>query len=125
MTSYLSFPNHPENVLLSKHNMLSSVESIEIDNPLHLCFLFLQWCCVYFRDVILGETTQEYFLLWTTEYVPTTAKFGMLRCQRIFLQCRRLGYDPWVRKIFWRREWLPTPIFLPGEFHVAWQLQSI
>ena len=25
--------------------------------------------------------------------------------------------DPWVRKIPWRREWLPTPVFLPGEFH--------
>ena len=23
----------------------------------------------------------------------------------------------WVRKISWRREWLPTPVFLPGEFH--------
>ena len=28
------------------------------------------------------------------------------------------GFDPWVvRKISWRREWLPTPVFLPGEFH--------
>ena len=27
------------------------------------------------------------------------------------------GFNPWVRKIPWRREWLPTPIFLPGEFH--------
>ena len=27
------------------------------------------------------------------------------------------GSDPWVRKIFWRREWLLTPIFWPGEFH--------
>ena len=25
--------------------------------------------------------------------------------------------DPWVRKIPWRREQLPTPVFLPGEFH--------
>ena len=25
--------------------------------------------------------------------------------------------DPWFRKIPWRREWLPTPAFLPGEFH--------
>ena len=27
--------------------------------------------------------------------------------------------DPgsWVWKIPWRREWLPTPVFLPGEFH--------
>ena len=33
------------------------------------------------------------------------------------LQCRRPGFNSWVRKIPWRREWLPTPIFLPGEFH--------
>ena len=25
--------------------------------------------------------------------------------------------ETWVRKISWRREWLPTPVFLPGEFH--------
>ena len=30
---------------------------------------------------------------------------------------RRLGFDLWVRKIPWRREWLPTQVFLPGEFH--------
>ena len=24
---------------------------------------------------------------------------------------------PWVRKGLWRREWLPTLVFLPGEFH--------
>ena len=23
----------------------------------------------------------------------------------------------WVRKIPWRREWLPTPVFLPGKFY--------
>ena len=28
-----------------------------------------------------------------------------------------LGFDLWVGKIPWRREWLPTPIFLPVEFH--------
>ena len=27
------------------------------------------------------------------------------------------GFDPWVRKSSWRREWQPTPVFLPGEFH--------
>ena len=29
-------------------------------------------------------------------------------------QCRRLRFDPWVRKIPWRRKWQPTPAFLPG-----------
>ena len=32
------------------------------------------------------------------------------------LHCSRLRLDPWVGKIPWRREWLPTPVFLPGEF---------
>ena len=26
-------------------------------------------------------------------------------------------FDPWVGKITWRRERLPTPVFWPGEFH--------
>ena len=26
-------------------------------------------------------------------------------------------FDPWVGKIPWRRNWQPTPVFLPGEFH--------
>ena len=30
---------------------------------------------------------------------------------------RRLGFDPWVGKIPWRRAWQPTPVFLPGESH--------
>ena len=34
-----------------------------------------------------------------------------------FMQCRRPGFYPWIGKIPWRREWLPTPVFLPGEFH--------
>ena len=27
------------------------------------------------------------------------------------------GFDPWVGKIPSKRAWLPTPVFLPGEFH--------
>ena len=35
---------------------------------------------------------------------------------RISLQCGRPGFDPWVGKIPWRRDRLPTPVFLgfPG-----------
>ena len=28
-------------------------------------------------------------------------------------------FNPWVRKISWRRKWQPNSVFLPGEFH--WQ----
>ena len=30
-------------------------------------------------------------------------------------QCRTLRFDPWVRKIFWRSKWQPTPVFLSGK----------
>ena len=36
---------------------------------------------------------------------------------RICPQCGRPGFDPWVGKMPWRRERLPTPEFWPGEFH--------
>ena len=42
---------------------------------------------------------------------------------RVCLQCRRPGLSPWVGKIPWRKEWLPTPVFLcggaPGQRSVA------
>ena len=37
--------------------------------------------------------------------------------KRICLQCRGPRFNPWVGKIPWRREWQPTPVLLPGEFH--------
>ena len=27
------------------------------------------------------------------------------------------GFGPWIGKIPWRREWLPTPVFLPRDSH--------
>ena len=40
-----------------------------------------------------------------------------------YLQCGRPWFNPWVRKIPWRRAWEPTPVFLTGEFmdRGAWQ----
>ena len=35
-------------------------------------------------------------------------------------QCKRgkrWGFDPWVRKIPWKRAWQCTPVFLSGESH--------
>ena len=35
------------------------------------------------------------------------------------MQCWRPRFNPWVGKTPRRREWQPTPVFLPGNFH--WQ----
>ena len=32
-------------------------------------------------------------------------------------QCRRHRFNPWVRKIPWRKRWQPTQVFLPGKPH--------
>ena len=32
-------------------------------------------------------------------------------------RCRRHEFDPWSRKISWRRKWQSTPVFLPGKSH--------
>ena len=52
---------------------------------------------------------------WVTELNWTDAILrGSLIAQlvKIHLQCRRLQFHPWVRKICWRRDKLPTPVFL-------------
>ena len=35
----------------------------------------------------------------------------------VCLQGGRPRFDPWSRKIPWRRKWQPTPVLLPGKFH--------
>ena len=46
-------------------------------------------------------------------YIPHWA--SLVDQSRICLQYRRPEFDPWVQKIPWRRQWLPTLVFLPGE----------
>ena len=41
-----------------------------------------------------------------------TDKEPTCQCRR----CKRYGFDPWVRKIHWRRKWQSTSLFLPGKF---------
>ena len=39
-------------------------------------------------------------------------------------QCRRSDLDPWVGNMPLRREWQPTPVYLPGEFQGQRSLES-
>ena len=41
----------------------------------------------------------------------------VLRCKESACNAGDLGSIPGVRKIPWRRQWQPTPVFWPGEFH--------
>jgi len=52
--------------------------------------------------------TSACMLIWEAEWLSGTEP----TCQ-----CRRHGFDPWVRKIPWRRKREPTLVFLPGRSH--------
>ena len=43
----------------------------------------------------------------------TSGKEPTCLCRRL----KRCSFSPWVGKILWRREWQPTPVFLPGVSH--------
>ena len=61
--------------------------------------------------------------LWWDEMKSCVWNFGKQQCARwhsgteYSCQCRRHGFNPWVRKIPWSGKWQPTLIFLPGKFH--------
>ena len=46
------------------------------------------------------------------QYSWTSLVAQLVKPDTMHLQCRRPGFDPWVGKIPWRRDRLPTPIFL-------------
>ena len=57
----------------------------------------------------------HYTVLWFTMWC--TQGSWWLRWWRVHLQCRRPGFNVWIGKITCRKEWQPTPVFLPREFH--------
>ena len=50
--------------------------------------------------------------------------YKMFEAVKNLLAMRKTGFNPWIGKIPWRREWQSTVIFLPGEFREH-RLQSM
>ena len=59
-----------------------------------------------FHEVAKESDTTEHIHAQVTQWVKNTPASR---------KCRRAGFNPWVRKIPWRRAWQLTPVFLPGE----------
>ena len=72
-------------------------------------FLAARW-----DKVIITVPTKGYFAFCFSRWFPGSSDWW-----RIHLQCARPGFPtlPWVGKIPWRRERLPTPVFWPREIH--------
>ena len=93
---------------LSKlHRQWISTICTFIEKPTYFENTFLVWMkiIIYFSQGNIRKYCAYMGLPW------------WLRQWRICLQQRRPRFNPWARKIPRRREWQPTPVFLPGEFH--------
>ena len=69
---------------------------------------------------MLMKKTRWYFHISDLARIKKTDSISLI-AQRVknlrAVQDACKGFSPWVRKIPWKGEWLPTPGFLPGEFH--------
>jgi len=54
---------------------------------------------------------------WAAVYGVTQSWTQLKRLNSSSSSSRRQGFNPWSRKIPWRRKWQPTPVCWPGELH--------
>ena len=68
-----------------------------------------------------GNVGQKLALFWGLAPLATQGLHGPLYTEAQTVKSppakQETWVNPWVGKIPWRREWQPTPEFLPGEFH--------
>ena len=72
----------------------------------HTCKEIRRWECLHHCfALVLFECWVHCLQLYTAQMVESACNASLT------------GFDPWVGKISWRREWLPIPVLLDGEFH--------
>ena len=73
-----------------------------------------KWSCSVVSDPQRPHGPQPSRLLHPCDFPGKSTGVG---CHCLLQQCRRHRFNPWVRRITWRRAWLTTSVFLPREFH--------
>ena len=111
-------------------------------SPRNLCMFKYIWCVL--QDLIkvpLPSYQNSFQFLSSQRFLPPLNFWGNFCSQYIIYCClytltgaprghsskesvcnawdvgSRCRFNPWVRKIPWRRKWQPTPVFLTGKFH--------
>ena len=67
---------------------------------------------VYLRKGILCYSSLGFDIVFVTELMFKRASLVSQMVKNL-TECRKSGFYPWVRKIPWRRAWLPIPVFFP------------
>ena len=82
-------------------------------------FTFMHWRSKWQPTPVFspGESQRRGCLVGCRLWGHTESDTTEVTQQQQQQQCMKPGFDPWVRKIPWRRVWQLTTIFLPGESH--------
>ena len=86
-------------------------------NP--LCYNSIYKSVYIYITIVIYNSIYIYIYIHIHTHTHTylsTSGFPSTSGVKICLPSRRHGFDPWVRKIPWRRKWQPTPVFLPRQF---------
>ena len=92
--------------------------------------LFLPILVINFIECLInvhwGYSGLFYYIYWyeaCTFLKPSLSTSDFIRTSLVAQMVKHLPtkwrprFDPWVRKIFWRRKWQPTPVLLPRKSH--------
>ena len=103
---------------------MSRKKSVEIQVMKKLYDLKLNKTCIFIQhcSMCVAVSNSGWALRKPQKVIPhllnpvgfpdgTSGKESACQCRRH----KRCGFNPWVRKIPWRKKWQPTPVFLPGE----------
>ena len=82
-----------------------------------LIWVFLVFLVTLIRDLIILSFQRTNFWFCWFSLLFSCFHFPFILFLVISFFLFALGFDPWVGKIPWRRESLPTPVFWHGEFH--------
>ena len=102
----MRWKNIPAQILICKTSReVSEQKTLGTQGPLSLNVP--QWHIDYFELKLLREDPMQ-----ESSQVTLVVK-NPCQCRRH----KRCWFNPWIRKIPWRRAQQPIPIFLPGESH--------
>ena len=110
---FFFFPPISFSPLFFAHTILSHFLSPSFSSSFFFFLLIFDW-----YQEKAGKMVSEFsgsnsiLLLFNYFWLPWWFSSKESACQ-----CRRLRFDPCAGKIPWRREWLPTLVFLPGKSH--------
>ena len=104
-------------------HILTCVHVCELISRIQL--FMTPWTVAHQAPLLMGFPKQEYWsgLLLQGLFLTQGSNPGLLHLLHME-QINMLGFKPWVRKILWKREWLPTPVFLPGKSHGQRSLEN-